>query len=220
MHTARDIITMALKKIGVVRAGGEVSAADAEDARLSLQSLYAEWITAGTLGRVWDVPVSKAGTISPNPSQHISVMTNDTVTVTPPATVAWDYWYTWMPSRDYGWGLNIPLGGDTGFSPPRDKSVIMVTWQAGAPNAAQRVTYVYDGTIQRWMRTDNIDLSDEAPLSARGSDGLASVLALRLLELFGDSLASQVTIRSAASYKMALVSNYGSGDDAAYTGYC
>lgn len=216
MHTARDIIQMALKKIGVLRAGGQASAADAEDARLSLQSLYAEWITAGAFGRVWDVPVAKAGTITPHPNQHISIVTDDTVVVTPPATVAWDYWWTWVPSRDYGWGLNVPLGGEVDRRMPRDKSVIMVTWQAGAPNAAQRLTYVYDGTIQRWMRTDQIELINEAPLSARGSDGLASVLALRLLDLFGDSLASQVTIRSANSYKMALVSNYGNGEDYEY----
>lgn len=216
MHTVRDTVTLALKKIAVLRAGGQPTAADAEDARASLESLYAEWITQGAFGRVYNVPVSKAGDVVPYPNQHVSILTDDVVNVTPPTTVQWDYWWTWMPNRDYGWGKNVPLGGDTGYNVPRDKAVVMVTWQPSAPNAAQRLTYVYDGTIQRWMRTDRIELIDEAPLSARGFDGLASVLAIRLLDLFGSELASPTTLKSANSYKLALVSNHGNGEDYEY----
>lgn len=212
-YTVRDTATLALKKIGVLRAGGQPSAADAEDARVSLQSLYAEWITQGAFGRVGNVVVARAGDVTPYPNQHVSITTNDVVNVIPPATVAADYWWTWMPGRDYGWGKNVPLGADSSVTTPRDKSVVMVTWQTGAPDEAQRLTYVYDGTIQRWMRTDTLALTDEAPLSARGFDGLASCLAMRLLDLFGDQLASQVTMRSASSYKLALVTNHGNGED-------
>ena len=50
-HSVRDVGTLALKKLGVLRSGGSPSAADAEAARQSLESLYSEWITQGTFGR-------------------------------------------------------------------------------------------------------------------------------------------------------------------------
>lgn len=211
-HTVRDVLTLALKKIGVLRAGGQPTAADAEDARASLESWYAECITQGAFGRVRDINVSRTGSITSSGNQHINVTTDGAVSVEIPATLPSDHWNTWMPCRDYGWGLNVPLGADTGANVPRDKSVVMVTDQFGPG----RLTYIYDGTIQRWMRTDTIALTDEAPLSARGFDGLASLLAVRLLDLFGDTLASAMTIRAANSYKLALVSNYGNEEDCVY----
>jgi hypothetical protein len=215
-HSVRDVATTALRKLGVLRSGGVPSAGDAEDARLSLQSWYAECIDGGTFGRVWNIPVSRTGSVTPYPNQHVNVLTDDPVTVTPPSTVAYDYWNTWMPSRDYGWGLNVPLGGDTGYNVPRDKAVVMVTYQASAPDAAMRLVYVYDGTIQRWMRVDTLTLDDEAPLSARGFDGLASLLAIRLTDQFGEELLGAASVRAANRYKLALVTNYGNGEDYEY----
>lgn len=211
MHTARDVINLALKKLGVLRAGGEASAADAADGLASLVSLYQEWISNGTLGRVASIVASSPGTSSVYPSAHV----NETVagvTINLPQVVEYCFWDTWMPCRDYGWGLNVPLGGNDGFGPPRDKSVVRIT----STENEDRATYIFDGTIQRWMRIDNLGLTDEAPLSARSFDGLASVLALRLTEYFGSELASPVTLQSANRYRSALVTNYGTGvcDDA------
>lgn len=208
MKTARDVITLALKKIGVLRSGGEASAADAADAMASLASLYEEWISQGTFGRIQDIPIVRSGNVTAGVNQHINVLTDEEVSIELPAIVCYNYWYTWRPSRDYGWGLSVPLGGDEGYNVPRDKSVIRITDQFGQ----SRATYIYDGTIQRWMRLDTLSLTDEAPLSARGFDGLASVLAIRLTELFGAELATAQTVRSANRYSVALVTNYGSGD--------
>lgn len=204
MKTARDVITLSLKKIGVLRSGGEASTSDASDALASLASLYEEWISQGAFGRVRDVVVNVAGEATAYPSVHINEMV-DGVTIDLPSVVPYDYWYTWRPYRDYGWGLNVPLGGDDGNNVPRDKSVIRIT----SSENTTRATYIYDGTIQRWMRIDNLALTDEAPLSARGFDGLASVLAIRLTELFGAELAGPQTLRSANRYSVALVTNYG-----------
>lgn len=208
MKTARDVITLSLKKIGVLRSGGEASASDAADALASLASLYEEWISQGAFGRVRDVVVNVAGEATAYPSVHINEMV-DGVTIDLPSVVPYDYWYTWRPYRDYGWGLNVPLGGDDGNNVPRDKSVIRIT----SSENTTRATYIYDGTIQRWMRIDNLTLTDEAPLSARGFDGLASVLAIRLTELFGSELAGPQTLRSANRYSVALVTNYGTEED-------
>lgn len=208
MKTARDVINLSLKKIGVLRSGGEATASDAADALASLASLYEEWISQGAFGRVRDVVVNLAGTATAYPNVHVNETVSG-VTIELPQTVPYDYWYTWRPYRDYGWGLNVPLGGDDGYNVPRDKSVIRIT----SSENTTRATYIYDGTIQRWMRIDNITLADEAPLSARGFDGLASVLAVRLTELFGSELAGPQTMRSANRYSVALVTNYGNEED-------
>ena len=211
MHTARDVINLALKKLGVLRAGGEASAADAADGLASLVSLYQEWISNGTLGRVGSVIVTQPGTATAIPNIHV----NETVagvTIDLPQTVDYWFWDTYNPCRDYGWGLNVPLGGTESIGVPRDKAVVRIT----STENETRATYIFDGTIQRWMRIDNLGLTDEAPLSARSFDGLASVLAIRLTEYFGSELASPVTLQSANRYKSALVTNYGTGvcDDA------
>ena len=208
-HTVRDVATLALRKLGVLRAGGVPTAADAEEARASLISWYMEQVTGGAFGRVYNVLANAAGTVTPHPNIHVNINTEDAVTVDLPATVPYYYWDTWMPDRDYGWGLNIPLGGDNGENVPRDKGVVIVSSRY---DEALRATYIYDGTVQKWFRVDSLTLTDEAPLSARGVDGLASVLALRMSELFGSELASPVTVRSANRYSLALVTNHGNPD--------
>lgn len=211
MHTVRDVITLALKKIGVLRAGGVPSSDDAEDARQSLISFYMECVAQGTFGRIQDINISSAAAspVTAGLNQHINVTVDDAVTVDLPATVSYDYWWTWRPCRDYGWGKNVPVGADTTNNVPRDLSVVRVTDQFGEG----RATYVYDGPIQRWLRVDEFGLTDEAPLSARGFDGLASVLAMRLLDLFGDTLASRTTMAAANRYKIALVTRHGAGEE-------
>lgn len=207
--TVRDVCTKALRKLGVLRAGGEMRTADAEDARASLQSFYMECISRGTFGRVQSIAFGRAGAFTAGDNQHINVVTEEEVTIDLPSTLPADCWWNWKPWRDYGWGLSVPMGGDPSVRVPSDRSVVMITDQYGAG----RATYIYDDTIQRWMRIDTLALEDEAPLSARGADGLSAVLAVRLSEEFGGSLLTPVTLSNANSYKLALVSHYGSGDD-------
>ena len=207
--TVRDLISKALLKLGVIRANGNVQADDAASGLASLQSQYNEWISQGTFGRVRSVNIATPQTVTAGLNQHISVTTDDTVVVELPATVSYDYWWTWQPERDYGWGKNVPVGADMTNQMPIDKSVILVTHQETAPGAALRATYVYDGTIQRWVRVDDLALDDEAPLSARGADGLAAILATRLAEEYGVELLSPLTVAAANRYKMALVARHG-----------
>lgn len=208
VETCGDIGTKALKKLGVLRAGGEMKAADAADMLASLTSQYMEWVAGGTFGRVYNTPVSSASTITATPNQHVNILVDGAVTVELPMTVDWCYWQNWRPCRDYGWGLSVPFGGDDGRNVPRDKAVVMVTDQY----KTTRATYVYDGTVQRWMRIDGLTLTDEAPLSARGPDGLASVVAMRMADEYGIQPGPSI-ITAANRYKLALVSNHGNADD-------
>ena len=206
--TARDVINSALRKLGVLRAGGIASDGAATDALSSLSSFYQELITNGTCGRIRNIPIGAETDGTSGVNQHINVLTEDPVNITLPSVVPYSYWDTWRPCRDYGWGLNIPFGGNDGNNVPPDKSIVRVTDQYGSG----RATYIYDGTIQSWMRIDALTLDDEAPLSARNSDGLAAVMALRLADQYGDTLISQATPLAASKYRMALVMNYGNAD--------
>jgi hypothetical protein len=212
--TCQDIATRALRKLGVLRAGAEPKAADAASALASLTSYYMECVTGGAFGRVVNIPLSTAGTVTAGGNQHINILVDDAVTVDLPSTLPVWHWVTWMPCRDYGWGLNVPLGGSDGNNVPPDKSVVMVTDKY---TPATRATYVYDGTVQLWMRIDNLILTNEAPLSARNSDGLAALLAVRMADEFGDSALSPLTLQAANRYKLAMVTNYGSSECGGYS---
>lgn len=207
--TCRDICTRTGRKLGLLRSGGELKAADAADMLASLQSWYMESVTGGAFGRVTDISISIAGDVTAGGGQHINILTEGTVTVDLPASVAPCYWDTWRPCRDYGWGLSVPFGNDSNVTVPRDKAVVMVTNQY----TEERATYVYDGTIQRWLRIDTLTLNNEAPLSARNPEGLAALLAMRVADEFGENTLSQLTVMAANKYKLAIVSNYGVGDD-------
>lgn len=209
VETVRDIATRAGRKLGIIRAGGELKAADAQDMLASLISFYQECVTMGTFGRVQDVPISAAFTGNSGVNQHINILTEDAVEITLPSVVPYDWWDTWRPCRDYGWGLNVPIGGNNGDNVPPDRSVIRVTDQF----STTRASYVYDGTVQRWMRFDSLALEDEAPLSARGADGLAAVLAERVADEFGSEMLSPLTMRAARAYRVGLVTHYGKQDD-------
>ena len=213
--TVREVGNLALRKLGIVRSGGTASASEMQDCLEALSSLYQSWIDGGAFGRVTNVPMNIQGTFTSGVNQHLNVLVDDTVTIDLPSTVPYGYWNTWMAARDYGWGLNVPLGGDDGYNVPPDKSVVMITDKF---DVTRRATYVYDGTVQLWMRIDTLDLDSEAPLSARNLDGLASILAVRVVDQFGDTNLSQLTMRSANKYQLALVTRFG-GDEAEVSGW-
>lgn len=212
--TLRDTITLALKKLSVIRGSGEPKAQDAADALASLASFYNELIENGTCGRVRSVPITQAFEGNAGYNQHINVMTDEIVTIDLPNLMPWDWCCSWRPERDYGWGLNVPYSD--GQTVPRDLSVVRITKEADAT----RATYLYDSPVQRWMRIDNLSTQDdnavlnrEAPLSSRNPDGLASLLAMRIADQFGEDLLSAITVRSANTYQKSLAVGFGRTDD-------
>lgn len=211
--TFRDVITLALKKLAVVRGNGTPKAQDAADALASLSSFYAEIISNGTCGRVYEFPVTNGYDNKGMPNTHYAVMNDDVVNVELPDTVPTSWWGTWVPSRDYGWGLNIPYAD--GVTTPRDLGVVRITRKDDEETA----TYIYDSPVQRWVRVDNLLVGDQedvlgrdCPLAMRNTDGLASLLAMRIADQFGQDLLSPLTIRSANAFKVALVTKMGGQD--------
>lgn len=211
--TLRDTITLALKKLSVIRGDGQPKAQDAADALASLASFYNELIENGTCGRVHSVPITRAFDGNAGHNQHINVMTPETVTIDLPNLMPWDWCCSWRPERDYGWGLNIPYSD--GETVPRDLSAVRITNDTDA----SRATYLYDSPVQRWMRIDNLSTQDdnevlnrEAPLSSRNPDGLASVLAVRIADQFGDTMLSALTVKAANTYQKSLAVGFGRAD--------
>ena len=211
--TIRDVVTLALKKLGVIRGGGVPSSQDASDALASLSSFYNELIENGTCGRVWSVPITTAFEGNAGYNQHIAITTDQSVTIDLPDLMPSSWCCSWRPERDYGWGLNVPYSD--GETTPRDLSVVRIT----STENDNMATYLYDSPFQRWMRIDNLSIMDanavlnrEAPLSARNPDGLASLLAYRIADQFGDTSLSPLTIRSANTYKSSLALGFGRTD--------
>lgn len=203
--TCRTIIQRALSKLGVLRVGGEPSAAEAAEGLSVLESMFQEWVNAGTFGRIWPVNVGSAATFDAGGNVHYSVTTPEAVMIELPATMPWNGCWFWRPERDYGWGL--PAWEGWGVNVPQDLTVVSITDQYGFG----RATYIYDGPVQRWVKLEGLTLDDEAPLSARNSDGLASVLAIRLSDVYGES-PQPATIGAASRFRIALVTNHGKPD--------
>lgn len=180
-YTCRDVIRLAQKKQGVIRAGGEPTAADASDMLESLKSFYKELITQGAFGQVRSVIASTD--VTAGVGQHIANTGATPIVVTLPLM---DEWWWFEPTT------------------PADLSVVVSTDLTDV-----RLTHLYDAQIQRWIDLETMTLDTEAPLSSRGYDGLASVLAVRTSDLFGDSLMNIQTVKSANSFKLALVSRHG-----------
>lgn len=214
METIRGVITRALKKLSVIRGNGQPTADQAADGLASLASLYQELITNGTCGRIQSVPIDRAFEGVAGYNQHISVVTDEAVSIELPATMPRYWCCNWRPHRDYGWGLTVPY--NDGLMTPPDLAVVRVTDQFGP----SRATYIYDDPIQRWVRVDDLDitvdnevLNREAPLSARNPDGLAAMLAMRIADEYGSELLQPLTVQAANKYKIALVSAYGYAKD-------
>jgi hypothetical protein len=58
MATCRDIITGALRMVGVISIGRDPRASEASDAMIALQSLYDGWFFSGMFGRLNDIYAS------------------------------------------------------------------------------------------------------------------------------------------------------------------
>lgn len=175
MATCRDVITTALRKLKVVYPGRSPSADEASDCLESLQSWYDEMIAAGGFGRLTDVRI--ADDYEAGENERIFNADDSPYSVSLPETISDGY-------------------AEGGYRPPYDRSVVVV---AGSTEQA----YIYNAPTGSWQALKALTLDSDAPLASRGSDGLASVLAIRVADQFGKQV-SNVTAISAARFLTSL----------------
>jgi hypothetical protein len=179
MATCRDIITRALRKIGEVSEGQPAANAyAATNALATLQAWYEDGFNGGMFGRFSEV----IATEDYEAGEFERIRKDAAITVTIPDAITDD---------------------ETGEErPPVDLCPIAVVEDGADPQYS-----LYDAIAGAWVRLDGLTLDSDAPLSTRGADGLACVLAALIADEFGGKV-GQITVSRATHFRMALVSRH------------
>lgn len=175
-----EVITRAMRRIGVV-AGGELPRDDeAAEALDTLIAIYRRFITLGAFGELTD-HIASGPTIACE-NQRIIRDTLDDTSISLPETIS-------------------ECGRER---PPRDCSVVIVTDQL----TNQTVEYIYDGSIKNWIELSNLTLTSTAPLADRDPIGLVCFLAVELADSGYGLAPSDITARNAAHFQYGLTHNW------------
>lgn len=148
MATCLDIITYAMRSLGVLSSGENPSAEEGEDGLAALQSMYDEWVASGMFGRLTDSYLTADDTAQ----EGYRYLLASGITLTEPTTIA---------AEDNDDGVTRQ---------PRDLAIYESLTSTGT-----RSVRLYDRT--GWVSLTGLALSDTAPLSGRGAIGLAAALA-------------------------------------------
>lgn len=190
MAACRQIVNLALRKLGKLGAGREARTPDAADALDALQSLYGGWVASGAFGRLHDVvptgPVYTAAwgqRVTRESASLVEVVLPDQTT----RPALWDY-------GRYAGGEQAPRDGS---------AVVIVSLDTGNVQ-----TWLYDGTTKAWQDTDMLQLDDEAPRSHADRQGLAACLAMEISDQYGAEVPA-ATQMQAARYKTAMTTRFG-----------
>ncbi len=149
MATCLDIITDALVEISEIGFGATPQAEESARALDILQGIYDEFVSGGSFGSLTNYIAD--GAYTAKEQQRIF---NDGYTITLPAT--------------------IDDEGTADVRPPHDLALVVVVETGSA-----RQVSIYDANQADWVRLDSLALTDVAPLSDRGRQGLACLLAKR-----------------------------------------
>lgn len=192
MATCRDIVALALRKLGVLGGGREPRDADRTDAFDGLRSLYPSLLNVGAFGRLTDVvPVG----LSYVAAEGVRVLrTGPTlVQVTLPEII-----------------------NDGGYArPPRDCAVVAIQDEASDLVA----TWIYDGHSGNWLEVEALTIDSIAPLSSRDPQGLGALLATSIADQFGVEL-NPVTVQASRVFLSALTHRYSTVREAVTGVYC
>lgn len=228
MATARSVVNTALRKLGVLAAGREPRASDAQDTLDVLRGMYGAWIANGAFGRLRDV-IPVGSTYTATGGERIVRESADLLTVVLPEAVS-DAWVDDYGHERHGYYgtlvrvetvanevvVTVTPGRPRACSvPPRDGAVVMITDRQGG----QTEIFLYEGTIKQWQLIDRLGLDDEAPRSAADPTGLASLLAVEVADQFGAEV-SAATARSATMYQIAMTQRFGMRREAVPGVYC
>jgi len=196
----RGVVNGALRKIGVLAAGREARDADRDDTFDALTNLYKRLISGGAFGRLADVIPTADYTACGN--ERIFRNSSATTSITLPETIsnAWAYCdcciYGRYPCEPVPVTSN-PVSLD--ITTPRDCSVVSVI----DADSGQVLDFIYDGQLKAWTGISALTLDDEAPLSARDTQGLQALLATNIADEYGREIGGG-TIRLATDYMAGL----------------
>jgi len=218
MATARSVVNLALRKLGVLGAGRDARGTDAADALAGLQGLYQSWIATGAFGRLYD-RVPQGTQYVANGNERIIRQSGDDIEIILPELRSEESFndYGRIRTGYYGTIISVTtaLDGETvidvrpsqpiGYvQPPRDGSPVVISDQV----SGNILTWLYDGTLKKWEQIELLQMDNEAPRSVADTNGLASCLAMEIADQFGSEI-SDVTARQAARYQMQMTMRFG-----------
>lgn len=148
MASCLDIVTFAMRSLGLLSSGEAPSSQEGDDGLAALQSFYDELVAQGMFGRLTDSYLTANDTAQEGYRYLLAVG----VVLTEPTTI---------PAIDTVDGI---------VRQPRDLSLYESLTSAGV-----RSVRLYDRTT--WVNLIGLALSDTAPLSSRGAMGLAAAVA-------------------------------------------
>lgn len=174
MTTCRDIITRAYQLAKIIPLGVDPKAKESDLGLEVLQSMFDNWVHDGMFGGLSDVLATQDHTVGEG--ERVRYSSDYAVTI--PTAYAQD-------------------GAEGDERAPYDLSLI----ETYNTTTATRSVKLWDRNV--WVELTGLTLNDAAPLAERGKIGLASCLAVRLAETFGDDVPSNV-IGMAARFTGAL----------------
>jgi len=148
MATCLDIVTYAMRSLGLLSSGETPSSEEGADGLVALQSFYDELLASGMFGRLEDIFLDFDDTAE----EGKRYLLDTGITLTEPTTISAD------------------VSADGTERQPRDLSVYEKLTSTGT-----RTVRLYDRT--QWVNLIGLALTDTAPLSNRGAMGLAAAVA-------------------------------------------
>ncbi len=199
-----SLIKGAMRKIGALATGQDVPASEGQEALEMLRQMYLEFVGSGMFGRQADVfvPAGSAG-FTANENRRYTVENIRDIAITLPEMVN-DAWLRWMPPYGELWQAPVVDAEPTSDErPPLDGALVTA---ADLSSEATR-TFVYDAALARWVSLQDLEMTDQAPLSTRYAEGLMCELALRLSAEYGNEPPITV-VRGAAQGRSAMVTRF------------
>lgn len=170
-----EVITRAMRRIGVLAAGELPRDDERDDALATLAGLYSRLINEGGFGRI--ASIIPTGDYTAGENQRVIVSTQACSNVALPETIS----------------------HNSAQRPIRDCAVVIVADHLHNLTT----TYIRDAQSATWVDLSNLTATSPAPLADRDPTGLSSYLAVELADEYGQQ-ASQTTIFNAARFQMSL----------------
>jgi len=213
MTSNLDIIKRSMKKIHVLPAGMEPTSVQATAAMDTLSDLYVELIGMGSLGRLVDILATTNCTALP----YQRVRADTGVTVSPPSSVitqndinTYPYGWWWGFGAGLGDVIGQSGGPDYGWfycdvfprSPPDMCPVIVID------DAGEETSYIYVAEKGAYIEVQALGQQDDFPFADKYRNGIACILAERIIDDFAGGDVGAETKRGANACRMMLSSRF------------